>query len=78
MTYFPKKNFQKLFFQKQTKVSIIETCKESFKLFSHNSCFSFNTHNMPGTTTSQTPEQNHQQILFIATDNICKYFVNLP
>ena len=57
---------------------IIETCEERLKPFSHNSYRFFNTHNMQGTTHSQTPELHHQQILYIAAENIYRCFVNLP
>ena len=58
-------------------MSIVEKCKEPLKPFSHNSYRLFNAHNMQGTTHSQTPELHHQQILYIAADNIYRCFVNL-
>jgi len=57
---------------------IIETCEERLKPFSHNSYRFFNTHNMQGTTHSQTPELHHQQILYIAAENIYRCIMNLP
>jgi len=59
-------------------MSIIETWKVILETISHNSYRFFITHNMQDTTHSQTPEQHHQQILYISTDINYRYFVNLP
>ena len=59
-------------------MSIIETCNGHLKTFSHNSYHFFNTHNIKSTTHWQTPELHHQQIPYVAADNIYRCFVNLP
>jgi len=51
-------------------MSIVEKCKEPLKPFSHNSYRFINTYHMQGTIHTQTPELRHQQILYIAADNI--------
>jgi len=72
------KNLPKLFFQKQTQMSIIETSNERLKPFSHISYCFYNTQNLQDTTQWQTPELHHLQILYIGADNIYRCFVNLP
>jgi len=72
------KNLPKIFFQKQTQMSIIDTSNEPLKSFSHSSYCFFNTHYLQDTTQWQTPELHHLQILYIGADNIYRCFVNLP